>query len=157
MSLQLVACKWQIRKAVVKKLTTLPLNHHRLALNFSQCNALHFTVKVAIRRLLGFSLSRTGRYRFWSIANGPWNYSITMTFDSMSKVTQTNYWLKTNSLFWRAWNLIERHYTGLSNRAGGGIFFFLPAIRVWCAGYEVRMKAHGHSSMNFLTCNIHDR
>ena len=34
--------------------------------------------------------------------------------------------------------------TGLSDRAGGGAF--LPAIRVWCPGYEVRIKADIKSS-----------
>ena len=33
---------------------------------------------------------------------------------------------------------------GLSVRAGGG--GFLPAVRVWCAGYEDRMKADIKSS-----------
>ena len=35
-------------------------------------------------------------------------------------------------------------HTGLSVRAGGG--GFLPAIRVWCAGYGDRMKADIKSS-----------
>ncbi len=44
-------------------------------------------------------------------------------------------------MVWSSWQLTSIHLfeSGLSYRAGGG--GFLPAMRVWCAGYEVRMKA----------------